>query len=350
MMNPLNYLAVGLFCAAFFVPAAVRAGEVTNVTATQRAGTKLVDITYDLSSTFNSTVTLKVDNGGEAAVPASAVTGDVGTAVAAGSGKKITWDGGADADGQHGSMTFFLIAEPEFIPLPTESFALIPGRAYRMGKHEVSWSLWQEVRSWAVDNGYDLYGVGLGKGDQHPVHSVNWYDVVKWCNAASERAGLEPVYYVTQAGAVYRSGQREPYIDTSKQGYRLPSEEEWEYAARGGLIGKTYPWGDVIHHNYANYYYYFGNGYHADYFVGLSPYTSPVGSFDANGYDLYDMAGNVSEWCDDLYDASSRRVQRGGGWYDDSVYCRVAYRPAAFGVYPDNRINSNHGFRLALSE
>ena len=346
-MNPLNYLAVGLFCAAFFVPAAVRAGEVTNVTATQRAGTKLVDITYDLSSTTNSTVTLKVANGGEAsaAEAVSEVTGDVGTAVATGSGKTITWDGGAEANGQYGSRTFVVIAEPEPTPLPAESFALITDE-YRMGTHEVTWKLWQEVRSWAASNGYDIGSRGSGKGDEHPVHSVNWYDVVKWCNAASERAGLEPVYYLSEGGAVYRSGQSEPTIDYSKQGYRLPSEEEWEYAARGGLEGKLYPWGDLITHDYANYYYDQAvNRYHEDYDEGGYPYTSPVGSFAANDYGLYDMAGNVFEWCNDS--DGGRRVLRGGSWLTYGYYdCRVAFR---YNYSPDYR-NDFNGFRLALSE
>jgi hypothetical protein len=336
MMNPLNYLAVGLFCAAFFVPAAVRAGEVTNVTATQRAGTKLVDITYDLSSTTNSTVTLKVANGGEAsaAEAVSEVTGDVGTAVATGSGKTITWDGGAEANGQHGSRTFVVIAEPGPTPLPAESFVLISDSSYRMGTHEVTWKLWQEVRSWAVDNGYDLDGVGSGYDAEHPVHSVNWYDAVKWCNAASERAGLEPVYYLD--GAVYRSTQSTSVtIDYSKQGYRLPKEAEWEEAARGGLSGKLYPWGDVINKTYANY------GWNYMDYDG----TVPVGSFAANGYGLYDMSGNIAEWCNELYPTISDRVLRGGGWTSPESHCRVATR---YYFHPDYR-RYNNGFRLALS-
>ena len=246
---------------------------------------------------------------------------------------------------------------------------------FYMGKHEVSWSQWQEVRDWAVSNGYsDLSGIGSGVAGTHPVQTVNWYDVVKWCNAASERAGLPPVYRVSNGGAVYRTGELAPYIDYTQQGYRLPTEAEWEKAARGGSSGKRFLWGDLISHDNANY---SANGsaysydvspyssytYHPSYNDGSTPYTSPVGSFAGNGYGLYDMSGNVWEWCNDWYGSSyyssspgsdpagpttgTIRVHRGGSWRRSALNCRVAYR---FNNLPADRRGNDNGFRLVLSE
>ncbi|MBU6182763.1 MAG: formylglycine-generating enzyme family protein [Verrucomicrobia bacterium] len=206
---------------------------------------------------------------------------------------------------------------------------------FLIGKYEVTWEEWQELRAWAVANGYtDLSGVGDGTAGNHPVQQVSWYDVLKWSNARSEREGFTPVYSVN--GTVYRTGQSVPTVNSSANGYRLPMEAEWEWAARGGV-------------NSGNYAYSGSNEITsvAWYLDNAGGGTNAVGLKAANELAVYDMSGNVVEWVFEITSTapgSIGRVIRGGSWKSDADFCTTDYRFSFF--YPNDRVNDG-GFRIA---
>ncbi|MCX6879107.1 MAG: SUMF1/EgtB/PvdO family nonheme iron enzyme [Verrucomicrobia bacterium] len=259
-----------------------------------------------------------------------------------------------------------------------------------MGKCSVTTEEWDEVQAWGVNNGYPDLAMGNGgyasKGANHPVHSIVWYDMMKWCNARSQKDGLTPCYYTNvDQTMVYKTGKVDidgMMVKWSANGYRLPTEAEWEKAARGGAVGQNFPWGDTISQSQANYMVFSMDGttnyfsydvtprppglvteyYHPTYATGGMPYSSPVGSFAPNGYGLHDMTGNMWEWCWDWHSsdyyawspgtdprgpsAGSGRVIRGGSYSTVAGYCRIATRS---GNAPDDTGNYGLGFRVARS-
>ena len=264
-------------------------------------------------------------------------------------------------------------------------------------KYEVTKALWDEVANWAQTNGYDLLDTNgpvdyyslrraRGKGPNYPVTFVSWYDAVKWCNARSEMDGRVPVYRV--GTNVYRTGITR-MEDTQSiavecnfgaDGYRLPTSAEWEKAARGGIANTRFPWGNTIDQSLANYradpgrtftngtagipwdltpYVEDPNNYGGVYLGGLHPsyyddgdpndiyIEAPVGSFFPNGYGLFDVIGNVAEWCWDTNPSqSSMKLVRGGSAASppNNLLFLSRYLDSAPG-----RLEQTIGFRTAVT-
>jgi formylglycine-generating enzyme required for sulfatase activity len=160
-------------------------------------------------------------------------------------------------------------------------------------------------------------------GDQHPVENVSWYDAIAFCNSLSDAQGLQP-YYTTG------ENQDDVLINQDANGFRLPTDAEWQFAALGGQAQPRY--GDVEDV--------------AWYKENSEGRTHPVGQKQANSYGLFDMLGNVWEWCFDVYDAEvygTYRVFRGGGWNDPERGCLATNRRRSHPTYGIDDV----GFRLA---
>lgn len=342
---------------------------VSNIRAAQRPGTKLVDIYYNLADADGDLQLIQIaassDGGLTYTLPCVTLSGHVGANVVPGENRHVVWNVGADWDGNWvAECRVRITAHDGTSPPAPPGMAYIPAGPFQMGdnfnelnadtrpvrnvqvdaffidKTEVTRELWEQVKAWANTNGYDI-SQGESRNLHHPMYSLTWFNAVKWCNARSEYEGLTPCYYTNaEQTTVYRTGNQDiqnAWVKWQASGYRLPTEAEWEKAARGGRTAQRYPWGNTIGTTEANYY--FPN----------NPWggTAPVGSYPANDYGLFDMAGNLMEWCWDPYSSiyygvsgnqenpygplsGSRRVTRGGAAAMEFAYCRVAYRLLEF--------------------
>ncbi|MDY7221398.1 formylglycine-generating enzyme family protein [Halalkalibacterium halodurans] len=227
---------------------------------------------------------------------------------------------------------------------------------FYIGKYEVTQKEWMDVMGSNPSH---------FKGDDLPVEMVSWYDAIEYCNKRSIKEGLEPYYNINKNEldpnnkSEYDHIKWTVTINEGANGYRLPTEVEWEYAASGGQLSESYTYSGS--HNVDEVAWYWRNA--GDQYLSgdwswptienNNNQTNSVGLKEPNELGLFDMSGNVREWCWDWYgelggdnESGSLRVVKGGGWLGDVSSNEISFR----GKFEASGIGPDQGFRVARNK
>jgi len=258
---------------------------------------------------------------------------------------------------------------------------------FKIGKYEITYELWYTVYQWAIANGYQFSNAGCEGHDgtagaapttakHEPVTTINWRDVIVWCNAYSQMGGKIPVYYSDSGFTTPIKDSRDgsygssvnmtagsfdyPYVNWNATGYRLPTEGEWQYAARykDGMEWTPDLWASGATGDYTDD---IATGLVAWYGKNSANSTKAVGTKAANGLGIHDMSGNIHEWCWDWWghldwtgtkqdyrgpSSSTWRMALGGGF---SAPATLLYINRTYYSIPYAEYNWS-GFRVAQKQ